>query len=112
VALVTWRLSCRGAEVLTAVVLSARIAQEQAALRRVATPVARPAPPKEVFSAVTEEVGRLLGAHLTILGRYDADGAQTVVGAWSSSGGTAAFSVDTRVELAGRYMAPAGSHRP
>ena len=37
-----------------------RIADEQAALRRVATLVARAAPPEEVFAAVAEEVGRLL----------------------------------------------------
>jgi hypothetical protein len=36
------------------------LAEEQAALRRVATLVARGAMPEEVFSAVTEEVGRLL----------------------------------------------------
>ena len=39
----------------------ARLAEEQAALRRVATLVARGAPPEEVFAAVAEEVGRLLG---------------------------------------------------
>ena len=39
-----------------------RIAEEQAALRRVATLVARAAPPEEVFAAVTAEAGRLLDA--------------------------------------------------
>ena len=43
---------------------SDRIAGEQAALRRVATLVARAAAPEEVFAAVTEEAGRLLGADL------------------------------------------------
>jgi hypothetical protein len=33
------------------------LAEEQAALRRVATLVARGTPPQEVFAAVTEEVG-------------------------------------------------------
>ena len=37
-------------------------AEEQAALRRVATLVARAAPPEEVFAAVAEEAGRLLAA--------------------------------------------------
>ena len=37
-----------------------RLADEQAALRRVATLVARGAPPAGVFDAVAEEVGRLL----------------------------------------------------
>jgi hypothetical protein len=36
------------------------LAQEQAALRRVATLVALGAAPEEVFAAVTGEVGRLL----------------------------------------------------
>ena len=37
----------------------ARLAEEQAALRRVATLVARGVPQEEVFTTVTEEVGRL-----------------------------------------------------
>ena len=49
----------------------ARLAEEQAALRRVATLVARGAAPEEVFAAVTEEVGRLLGVDFAVLGRYD-----------------------------------------
>ena len=48
-----------------------RIADEQAALRRVATLVARAAPPREVFAAVAKEVGRLLAADFAILVRYD-----------------------------------------
>ena len=36
----------------------ARLAEEQAALRRVATLVAQATPPREVFAAVAEEVGR------------------------------------------------------
>ncbi|WP_445187707.1 GAF domain-containing protein [Pseudonocardia sp. Cha107L01] len=80
-------------------------AEEQAALRRVATLVARAAPPEEVFAAVTAEVGQVLHADLTILGRYDPDGVQTVVGAWASSGATGPFSVGTRVELGGRNIA-------
>jgi HAMP domain-containing protein len=38
-----------------------RVLEEQAALRRVATLVARGIPPVEIFSAVAEEIGRLLG---------------------------------------------------
>jgi imidazolonepropionase-like amidohydrolase len=38
-------------------------------LRRVATLVARGAPPEEVFAAVTAEAGRLLGAHLAGMAR-------------------------------------------
>ncbi|HEV7459622.1 MAG TPA: GAF domain-containing protein [Solirubrobacteraceae bacterium] len=39
----------------------ARLAAEQSALRRVATLVARGVPPEEMFSAVAQEVGLLLG---------------------------------------------------
>jgi GAF domain-containing protein len=57
--------------------------EEQAALGRVATLVARGAPPQEVFSAVTAEAGQLLQGDHTILSRYDPDGLVTVVGAWA-----------------------------
>ena len=54
-----------------------RLAEEQAALRRVATLVAREASPAAVFAAVTEEVGRLLRVEDTKLhslrGRRDGD---------------------------------------
>ena len=56
--------------------------EEQAALRRVATLVARGAPAPEVFAAVTEEAGRLLGADSAGMSRFEADDTQTVVAAW------------------------------
>ena len=65
---------------------SDRIAEEQAALRRVAVLVARGAPPEEVFTAVTAEVRQLLDADVTALARYDADGALTYVARWSAAG--------------------------
>jgi PAS domain S-box-containing protein len=48
-----------------------RLADEQAALRRVATLVAEGAPPTEVFDAVIAEVGELLGAAQVGLARYE-----------------------------------------
>jgi signal transduction histidine kinase len=63
----------------------ARLAEEQAALRRVATLVARGTPPQEVFAAVTEEASRLLAIKYASLGRYEPDGTFTLV-AWSGSG--------------------------
>jgi GAF domain len=54
-------------------------AEEQAALRRVATLVARGVPPDEVFAAVTEEAGKLLSAEYAGLGRYESDGTMTIV---------------------------------
>jgi GAF domain-containing protein len=55
------------------------LAEEQAALRRVATLVARGAAPEEVFAAVTEEVARLLSAEYAGLGRYESDRTMTIV---------------------------------
>ena len=79
-----------------------RLAAEQAALRRVATLVARGVPPQEVFATVATEAGRLLDAHHAHLFRYDADSA-TLVALW---GGTAAaLSVGTRLSIDGRNMA-------
>ena len=63
-----------------------RIAAEQAALRRVATLVARGVPPPEVFAAVATEAGRLLAAESTAVARYSPDTAVTVVGAWAGPG--------------------------
>ena len=62
------------------------LAEEQAALRRVATLVARGAPPSEVFSAVTEEVALLLVAEMSNMVRYEPDGAFTIVGSVGSVG--------------------------
>ena len=56
-----------------------RLAEEQASLRRVATLVARGVPPADVFAAVAEEVGRVLGADVTIVYRLDPDGMVTIV---------------------------------
>ena len=55
------------------------LAEEQAALRRVATLVARQSPPAEIFAAVAEEVGRLLRVEDTTIFRYEDDGTATVV---------------------------------
>ncbi len=78
------------------------ITGEEAALRRVATLVARGAPPDEVFAAVTMEAGRLLGAHHARMSRYDPDGSAQVVATWSSNG--AAHTVGTRTPLGGRNL--------
>jgi len=63
-----------------------RLAEEQAALRRVATLVAREAVPQELFAAVTEEAGRLLGAHLAGMARYESDHTVTVLATWAAEG--------------------------
>jgi signal transduction histidine kinase/putative methionine-R-sulfoxide reductase with GAF domain len=80
------------------------LAEEQAALRRVATLVARATPPEEVFAAVTAEVGRLLKVDFTILVRYDPDATATTVGAWNPTGGTVPFPIGTQWGLGGRNV--------
>lgn len=57
-----------------------RLAEEQAALRKVATLVASDAPPEQVFQAVTEEVARLLGIRDAVLERFEEGDWATVVG--------------------------------
>ncbi len=54
-----------------------RLADEQAALRRVATLVAGGARPAEVFTAVADELGRLIGAEATFVSRVDLSGADS-----------------------------------
>ena len=79
------------------------LAEEQAALRRVATLVARGVPPEEVFAAVTGEVGRVLSAGYAHLGRYEADGMFTSVAAWGAGAG--GFPVGSRWSLGGKNIA-------
>jgi len=79
-----------------------RLAEEQAALRRVATLVARGGPPEEVFAAVTEEVGRLLPVELAGMCRYESDGTVTFVATWGSGGEH--FLVGSRGTLGGQNL--------
>jgi PAS domain S-box-containing protein len=81
----------------------ARLADEQAALRRVATLVALGVPPPEVFAAVARELGLLLGVDATHMARYEVDGTGTGVAAWSPAG--AQIPVGTRVDLEGESVA-------
>jgi signal transduction histidine kinase len=81
-------------------------AEEQAALRRVATLVARAAAPEEVFAAVSAEVGGVLEADFTFLSRFDPAGRATIVGAWSRSGDdTGAITIGNRYGLSGWNVA-------
>ena len=78
------------------------LAEEQTALRRVATLVARQAPPAEVFASVAEEVGRLLRVDDTTMLRYEDDGTATVVASWGER--DPAVPVGTRVILEGENV--------
>jgi PAS domain S-box-containing protein len=62
------------------------LADEQAALRRVATLVARGVPPGQVFELVTEEMARLLDADRAALMRYEPDGTAAIVATTTEPG--------------------------
>jgi GAF domain-containing protein len=57
-----------------------KLAEEQAALRRVATLIAQGAPPEKVFDAVATEMRDLVGADVTRIIRHEGDGTATLVG--------------------------------
>jgi len=77
----------------------AGLAEEQAALRRVATVVAGNAAPAAIFACATEEIGRLFDSDSAGMLRYDheADTAE-MVGRWES-GDRRVFDVGTVVSL-------------
>jgi signal transduction histidine kinase len=79
-----------------------RLAEEQAALRRVATLVAGAASPEDVFAAITAEAGKLLPADVTHLNRYEPDGTVTIVGSWSRVGDS--IPVGTRLVIGGTNL--------
>jgi PAS domain S-box-containing protein len=74
-----------------------RLADEQAALRRVATLVARGVPAAEVFSAVAQELERLFDAEATTIARLEPDGTMAIVA--SSGSAIRHMRVGTRVTL-------------
>lgn len=80
------------------------LASQLEALRRVATLVARGVDPSEVFAAVTKEVGLLLGAEITRLVRYEADGTGTVAAAWRRTGDP--MPVGSRIPIGGIVATP------
>jgi signal transduction histidine kinase len=77
----------------------ARLAEEQAALRRVATLVARRLGPEPVFRAVADEVSVLFGPSVSAIVRFEDDDKVTVLadrGGWNPPG--------SRVELDPDYV--------
>ena len=86
-----------------------RLLAEQAALRRVATLVARAIDPVEIFSAVAGEFGRLLDADNAGISRFESDGPSVVV-VGSVGEDAATVPVGTRLELPD-YVAPAVAWR-
>jgi signal transduction histidine kinase len=63
---------------------SAQLLDEQAALRRVATLVARGRSPANVLTAVAEEAGRVLGVAGARVLRLESDGSATVIATWGA----------------------------
>jgi signal transduction histidine kinase len=82
-----------------------RLLAEQAALRRVATLVARGTDPGEVFSAVAEEVRRLVDADSAGIGSYEPDGTAVVISG-AGDEDLLAWPAGRRLELRD-YLAPA-----
>ncbi|MDX6239919.1 MAG: hypothetical protein QOG10_4734 [Kribbellaceae bacterium] len=80
----------------------ARLVEEQAALRRVATLVARGTPPEEVFAAVSGEAGRLLAVEYAHLVRYEPDGAIIVLA--GSGRSVDLFPAGSRWSLGGKNL--------
>jgi signal transduction histidine kinase len=62
------------------------LADEQAALRRVSQLISRTPSPAAVFAAVAEELGRLLPAEHTLVGRYNPDSSTTTLASWEMPG--------------------------
>jgi GAF domain-containing protein len=85
----------------------AQLADEQAALRRVATLVAEGATPNRVFDAVRQEVARMFNIPSTILMRFDADGMATLLATYGDYLGP----VGTRWPLEGDTSAVARVHQ-
>ena len=77
---------------------------EQAALRRVATLVARAVAPAEIFDAVTREVGLHCDADVARMERFEPDGTVMAIAAWSRTG-EVRLAVDTRFDLEGDSIA-------
>ena len=80
-----------------------RLAEEQAALRRVAVLVAQQPSPGEVFTAVTQAVGLLLDADLAVMHVFPGDGTARTVASWGGDG--PGLPIGTRFPLDGASLA-------
>ena len=82
-----------------------RLAAEQAALRRLATLVARGVEPVEVFGAVAEEMRRCVPADTAGLWRFETSGEITIVAAAADPEALAPWPVGTRTPVDGDTLA-------
>jgi signal transduction histidine kinase len=81
------------------------LADQHAALRRVATLVARGVPPSEVFSAVAEELARCVGVIQASLVGYQADGGSILLASHDDRGSTKEMPVGRRFAYEGENVA-------
>jgi sugar diacid utilization regulator len=82
-----------------------RLAVEQAALRRVATLVARGVEPLEVFGAVAEEMRRCVPSDTAGLWRFETNGEITIVAAAAHPAALAHWPLGTRTTVEGNTIA-------
>jgi hypothetical protein len=82
-----------------------RLAAEQAALRRLATLVARGVEPSEVFGAVADEMRRCVPADTAGLWRFESDREVIVVAAAADPEALARWPVGTRTPVEGNTLA-------
>jgi signal transduction histidine kinase len=99
----------RAAEAQANAAKVSKLAQQQAALRHVATLVAGGAPLSDVFTEVSEEIARSLNLHSAGLFRFDPDGCAVLVAAHDSSGRNF-LPVGTRLSLEGDNVAALVRH--
>jgi signal transduction histidine kinase len=106
------RQAAENARLLTALTerqdLLERLADEQAALRRVATLVAGHPAPEEIFAAVAEEAAGLLGGSAGVVCRYDRDGAITIAAGWGDT--RSYLPIGTQLDLDGDSLAATVLH--
>ena len=84
------------------------LTREQAALRRVATLVAKGAPQGQVFAAVAQEVGKVADASTAQIFRYEPDGSIVRLAAWGS--GTGDLRIGARYSTGGHNVATLVRH--
>jgi signal transduction histidine kinase len=81
------------------------LADQQAALRRIATLVAREVAPYEVFSTMAEELAGCLGVTHASLVRYEADGSATLLASHDDRGSQKKMPVGKRFSFDGESVA-------
>jgi signal transduction histidine kinase len=90
----------------------ASLAEEQRALRRVATLVAQEAAPETVFAAVAEEAGRLVAADIATIDRFDPEDMMTVVAVRGTTDAAPAIGSQTPAAQTGNAARVRATGRP